>query len=711
MGVFDGQPVDAANTNPAFLDANSDDTALGKLTLGNTEAVSGSTVTNIQTEHNSAASFMGKALNSVKNDLPVYTNNQVGSVNDPLRTRADAISQKFNAVGGHTHTGASGDAPPIVASTLASVPYRGFVREGVNKSVPNGSSSVVVTSDFATQTAGGSAVVLGVVTDPPYNQVIIRYASGANQGDQILDSLGNTVYARLTFAASVWTLSFFVNLSGVETAYTFTATTLIAYYYQEIFNPMVNPPTYSEFAVVPSENATADIITATTTLQGKVSLGTSAQPVGSANSAGTANAQVANQDHVHQGVHSVSKSGSSQLYNDVTLTGSGGSSLTQAAQNIDFYSVPLTSSAAQSVGASNTVGVGTSSARDDHAHQGVHSVAKNGSSQLYGDVTLSATGGASLSQVGQDIAINAPALASTAAQSVTSANAAGVGTESARVDHAHQGVHSIAKSGSAQLFSDVTLTGTGGTSLTQLAQDIAIDSPALSSTAPNDVGSAAAIGTGTTSARADHTHRGVTSISKNGSAAMYGQITFSQGANITITQTAGDLSIASSGGGGGGGALQWHVDTTASFGDPGAIELTDPYLGTRTFQFIPSSFAQIKTLVKVPSSYVAGTQIFLRAPIYTAASGNHAVVLTTYLIRPLTDNITSIANLQTASLTTSIATAFRVNLLSLQATNGSGQINSVAVSANDYLMFTFLVSGANPSDVFLLGSATEVQFT
>lgn len=339
MGVFDGQPVSAAITNPAFLDANADDQALGKIGFANTDPVSGSTVTNIQREANSASSFMGKTLNSVYNDLPVYVNNDVGSANDPLRTRADALTAKFNASSGHKHTGAAGDAPQITASDLASVPLRGFVNQGIDLSSVSGSSTVVTTQLFG-KTPGGSSGATGVVTSAPYNKVVLRQASGASADDVFRDASGNVVYGRVTYAASVWTLSFYVDLSGTETAYNFAAPVNIRWYYQEIYNPMVSVPTYSEFAVIPSDNPTADVQTATTSLQGKVQLASAAaQSVGSTNGAGTANATVANADHTHQGVHSISKSGSSQLFGDVTLTGSGTITLTQVGQNIDVFGV------------------------------------------------------------------------------------------------------------------------------------------------------------------------------------------------------------------------------------------------------------------------------------------------------------------------------------------------------------------------------------
>ena len=473
MGVLDGQAVSAGVTNPAFLDATEDDSAIGKLSLANTEPVSGSTVTNIQREHNSAAAFMGKALNAAKDALPSWVSNDVGTSTDTLKARIDAISAEFNAITGHAHSGAAGDGAPIAVSSLANVPLRGYVQQGTDIVGVTGTSSNV-SGQFGTKTSGGSGSQVGVVTAAPWNKVIIRQASGASQDDVFKDALGNVVYARLTFAASVWTLSYYVNLSGTETAYSFAIASDVRFYYQEIYNPLGGlAPVYSEFAIIPSDNATADVITASTTAQGKVQLGTAAQSVGLSNSAGTANATVANADHTHQGIHSVIV-GASTFYNDLTLTGSNGVTLTPGSGTVDISAPALTSSAPQDVGSAAAVGIATTSAKADHVHRGVASLAKSGSSALYGAVTISASGGVTLTQALQDIQIDAPALASIAPNSIASTNQVGVGSTAARYDHTHQGVRSISKSGSPQLFGDVVLAAGSNVGITQVGSTITI---------------------------------------------------------------------------------------------------------------------------------------------------------------------------------------------------------------------------------------------
>jgi hypothetical protein len=339
VGILDGQPVNQAYTNPAFLDRRADDTAIGKYTLSNTDPTSGSSVTNIQKEHNSIASFTGKSLNSSATNLPTWTNTQVGSSTDNLKTRADLLTGRFDGSTGHTHDGTNGNGPNIVASTLASVPYRGYVLQGTTLTGVSGSSTNV-SSQLSGSTSGGSAFALGIVTSPPYNKIVLRQATGANAGDSFVDSLGNVVYGRLTYAASVWTLSYYVLLSAVETAYSFGSSVNVDWYYQQIYNPMISVPTYSEFAVIPSDNVTADVLTATQSVQGKVLLSsTTASAITTTGSVGTPNATVANADHVHAGLHSICKSGNTPLLGDVTITASNAVTITQTGQNIDFSSL------------------------------------------------------------------------------------------------------------------------------------------------------------------------------------------------------------------------------------------------------------------------------------------------------------------------------------------------------------------------------------
>jgi hypothetical protein len=263
-----------------------------------------------------------------------------------------------------------------------------------------------VSAELAGKSDSSGPTDTGVVVTAPQNKVILRQASGANEDDSFIDGSGNVVYGRLTFSTPTWTLSYYVDISGTETAYSFSSSD-VRWYYQELFNPMVNPPVYSEFASIPSDNATADVLTATTSIQGKTQLASAvAQSVGASNTAGTANATVANADHAHQGVHSID-GGTTDLYGDITIAGAGGSVASQAGQTITLTSPALASTTPAAIAGTAAVGVGTTSARADHVHEGVHSVSKSGDAQLLGDVTFTGTGAVTLTQVGQNIQISA----------------------------------------------------------------------------------------------------------------------------------------------------------------------------------------------------------------------------------------------------------------------------------------------------------------
>lgn len=272
MGIADGQPVDAAVVNPAFLDANDDDAALGILDLQNVEAISGPAVFNIQREHNSIASFVGKATGTVFNSLPSWTNNDVGTSLDDLKERIEALTATFNAITGHTHDGSAGEGGPISLAGL-SPPLMGYFLQGIDLSAVTGGSTDVTPNLTGSPVSNGSAQ-LGVVVNAPYNKVIIRQASGPDANDEFLDGFGNEVYGRVTESSGTWTLTYYVDIAGTETPYAFGGSEDVRWYYQQLFNPLVTTPVYDPAAFVPSENATQDVVDASATQRGVVSTGT-----------------------------------------------------------------------------------------------------------------------------------------------------------------------------------------------------------------------------------------------------------------------------------------------------------------------------------------------------------------------------------------------------------------------------------------------------
>ena len=303
--IVDGTPVDAATTNPQFIDAVVDSTGVGRVTLANTLVASGATVANVQAAINANTIATGADETDFNSAITYTVPANTLTNGDNHRESLEALAAKFAGLTGHTHTGVDGQGAAVLAASIASVPLSGYIHQGSNFTTAGSSS--IVTSILVGKTPSTGSTVAGVVVDPPFNRVLLRYGLPPNIGSEVIDGNGNVVYGRLTYLAGVWTVSFYVDASGVETAYTFALATPLTWYYQELYNPLLNPPVYSEFAMVPSDNITQDVVTATTAIQGKVSLSSTAPAaIASSGSAGTSTtAIVANYNHTHEGVHSV----------------------------------------------------------------------------------------------------------------------------------------------------------------------------------------------------------------------------------------------------------------------------------------------------------------------------------------------------------------------------------------------------------------------
>lgn len=219
MPVNDGQSVNAAVTNAAFLDSTVDDTATGKITLANVEAVSGSSVTNIQREHNSIASFVGKALNAVKDFLPTYTNNQGFTANETLLDRIDALTAKFHSISGHSHDGTDGSGAPISSITTIfgsrgtprnidangitdslSHMIAGAGRQKIYVQGDGGAIDITANPQIQAGTIDGQEMILVGRSDT--NTVLLEDGNGLSLNGSCL--LGSNVTITLSWDTSVW---------------------------------------------------------------------------------------------------------------------------------------------------------------------------------------------------------------------------------------------------------------------------------------------------------------------------------------------------------------------------------------------------------------------------------------------------------------------------------------------------------------------------
>lgn len=317
MPVINGQSVSSSITNPAYLDAQIDDFAEGKIGFHNTEVASGAFIENTQALQNNMRLTTGASEAATGN---TYSSQKRITNGQSHQVAIGGLDSAFHETTGHSHNGTAGNGPAIAAATLAMVPLKGFVTQGIDIA-PTTGTSTDVSLLLAGKTPSTSSLVPGVVVNAPENKIVIRQGPpSVNTNDPYVDGFGNIVYGRLTYLASVWTLSYYVEVGGIETVYNFTVSSGIRWYYQELFNPMLNPPVYSEFASIPSDNTTASVVDATTAVKGKVLLPTATpSPIAATGAAGTPNATVSNADHTHAGVHAVLKLAGTPQLGDITL--------------------------------------------------------------------------------------------------------------------------------------------------------------------------------------------------------------------------------------------------------------------------------------------------------------------------------------------------------------------------------------------------------
>jgi hypothetical protein len=345
MGIVDGQAVDAANSNPAWLAAIVDDTALGIIGFANVAAVSGAAIVNTQALQN--ANRLATGADETDDTVARTYSSAPGPV--PTGTLTDLEDHRVSLInlakkyfgtsggGGHVHDGTDGEGAKIESVNLSSVPLSGVFVNAADLSTITGTSTVV-TTELTGKSPSTGQTVLGVVVNAPNNKAILRHAAGgAQENTPIEDVDGDQVFGRVTEAAGVWTLTYFADKSGVETSHNFTGATDIRWYYQELYNSMdpAQWPVYSELAIIPSDNAAQDVPTATTTVQGKTQLATTAgADVTTAGAAGTANGTVANADHAHKGAFTVKKSGDTDIHGTITMSEGANITLTQVGNDI-----------------------------------------------------------------------------------------------------------------------------------------------------------------------------------------------------------------------------------------------------------------------------------------------------------------------------------------------------------------------------------------
>jgi len=162
-------------------------------------------------------------------------------------------------------------------------------------------------------------------------------------------------------------------------------------------------------------------------------------------------------------------------------------------------------------------------------------------------------------------------------------------------------------------------------------------------------------------------------------------------------------------GGGGGSSLKWIEDADAP---TSVFEYSE-----QAFVFEDAITQYLYAAVRVPNSYVAGSQINLRGVVYAAGTSSTVLMKTlATLIRTGTDAINSTTNQRTStnSAITLATTANRPNAFVNDLTDSSGLINSVTVTAGDIILVRMTRDTATDTyagDAKFPAYSSEVTFT
>ena len=165
-------------------------------------------------------------------------------------------------------------------------------------------------------------------------------------------------------------------------------------------------------------------------------------------------------------------------------------------------------------------------------------------------------------------------------------------------------------------------------------------------------------------------------------------------------------------GGGGGGSLEWN-DAEAEAPEKDALYETIVHKFTKG----DAGNQKLYAIVKVPENYAVGKQVKMHIKMFSeTGDGSSTIFLksTSYLLRPGTDAIDSTSNshASTNSAKTLSATAKRVETESLDLSDASGEINSVAISAGDLIKVVLeRGSDTDTDNINFLSSSSETSFT
>jgi hypothetical protein len=220
-GIVNGQPVNAAITNAAFLFKNGNDSDPFILNFTSTNPSSGSSVLDIQKNVNECFSFAGGTVNSAYNVTPTWATSNRGSSSDSLFTRAEATDTAFNGSSGHTHDGSTGNGPKILGTNIKSTGGTSgqfLTADGSGNSyysTPSFSGVTSIYSDSNPTITGSVQFVSGTnVTLSQTGSAITINASGSSFGGIVTSSSSGAFITSSTSYTAVTGLSVTITTHG-----------------------------------------------------------------------------------------------------------------------------------------------------------------------------------------------------------------------------------------------------------------------------------------------------------------------------------------------------------------------------------------------------------------------------------------------------------------------------------------------------------------
>lgn len=264
MSLVPGQPVKASVTNAAYLSRKTDSDTVAVIGLKNTaNPNSGPIIINTQRVQNELMDTVGMSEGDANRKN--YSVNNIVVDGETHKQSIERLDAEFNPTTGHTHSGSGNEGAKIDVFDLKNLNFLHAEWQSFNASA-NG-LNININTQMGSKLATGSSTVKGVITTQPYNRVIIL---DQTKHDFLEDTEGQMIYGRITYSAPNWTLTFYTNENGVETAYNFGSTKSISCYFLEVFDVQERPTIPSNPMVFGSLDVTSDVVDASILVRGLI---------------------------------------------------------------------------------------------------------------------------------------------------------------------------------------------------------------------------------------------------------------------------------------------------------------------------------------------------------------------------------------------------------------------------------------------------------